>query len=367
MTYELLQDYWWFLVSLLAALTVMLMFVQGAQTMLLHPISRQHKELLIGSVASRWELTFTTLVTFGGAFFASFPLFYSTSFSGAYWVWVLILLGFILQAVSYKYRQSEGNIFGTRIYDAFLAFNGITAPLLLGAAVGTFYFGSPFTIDLSAIASGELPSAGVAISSWGPWHGLEALADWRVVAFGLLVLVLTRSLALMWFVNQIDAAEIQAWARRQLLLHTPVLLILLVACLAALLCADGLQASALHDFVVVKGKYLTNFIEMPLAATGLLLGAAFILTGIIATITRKTYRKGIWLAASGTVLVVLALLAVAGYNNTAFYPSCTDISSSLTIRNASSSPYTLTAMSWVSLFIPFVLAYIAWVWRKLCK
>lgn len=366
MSLEFLQQYWWLLLSILGALLVFLMFVQGGQSMLIHKMNDNYREQLISTLAHRWELTFTTLVTFGGAFFASFPLFYSTSFGGAYWVWMLILFGFILQAVSYKYRLSEGNLFGRRTYDAFLIINGIMAPTLIGGAVGTFFFGSNFTVEMSRLTSDPLTTGNV-ISHWGEWHGLEVLTDWRIIVFGLTVLMLTRLQAQMWFINQTDDEKITTWSRKHLLIETPIFLLLLAIALTALFTATGYETQSLHTFRPVEYKYLHNLIAIPAAAASLLTGALLLVIGIILTITRPKFRRGIWLTGTGTILTVLALFWIAGYNDTPYYPSTLDSASSLTIYNSSSTYYTLQTMSYVSLAIPFVLAYIAWVWRKLVK
>ena len=366
MSLEFLQQYWWFLLSVLGAFLVFLMFVQGGQSMLIHKMNDNYRERIISTIAHRWELTFTTLVTFGGAFFASFPLFYSTSFGGAYWVWMLILFGFILQAVSYKYRLSDGNIFGRRVYDSFLVINGIMAPTLIGGAVGTFFFGSEFTIDMDRLTADPLTMGNV-ISNWGEWHGLEVLTDWRVVAFGLAVFVLTRLQAQMWFINQTDDDRIASWSRKHLIIETPIFIILLAVTLTALFTTTGYESISQHEFCTVEYKYLKNLIEMPAAAASFLIGTLLLVGGILLTIIRERYRRGIWLTGTGTILVVLALFWIAGYNNTPYYPSTLDAASSLTIYNSSSTQYTLRTMSYVSLAIPFVLAYIVWVWRKLVK
>ena len=367
MAYSFLQEYWWFLISVLGALLVFLMFVQGGQSLLLQKdISERNRELMLGSIAHRWELTFTTLVTFGGAFFASFPLFYSTSFGGAYWVWMLILFTFIVQAVSYKYRSAEGNRLGRETYDKFLIANGIIAPLLLGGAVSTFFYGSDFTVQMDNLTRDPVTTGNV-ISTWGQYHGLEVLLNWRVVCFGLMVLFLTRIQALMWFVNRIDDDEIQKWSRKQTVINTAVFLVLFLVSVYALLTATGLKTADVHQFQIIRYRYLLNLIQMPAALVAFLAGTLLVLGGIIWTVLKTEFRNGIWLTGTGTVLVVLALFWIAGYNSTPYYPSYTDINSSLTIYNSSSSQFTLETMSYVSLAIPFVFAYIAWVWYKLVK
>lgn len=361
MTYQFLQEYWWLLISILGAVLVFLLFVQGGQSMI--PQMREsQRENMVYSIAHRWELTFTVLVTFGGAFFASFPLFYSTSFGGAYWVWMLILFGFVVQAVSYKYRNAEGNILGRKTYDIFLFLNGILAPILLGGAVSTFFFGSDFTVEKTNLMDASAP----VISQWGNLHGLEVLADWRVVAFGVMVLFLTRVQANLWFINQVKDEETAEWNRKQLIINAPIFVVLFLAVVVVLLTASGYETKGLHEFDVVDYKYLNNLIALPAALVCFIVGTLLVLYAIFAALVKKS-RKGIWFSGLGTVLVVLALFWLAGYNNTPYYPSYADISSSLTIYNSSSSEFTLQTMSIVSLFIPFVIAYISWVWYKLTK
>ena len=361
MDYTFLQEYWWLLISILGAVLVFLLFVQGAQSMFLQPMSESQREKMVEGVAHRWELTFTTLVVFGGAFFASFPLFYSTSFGGAYWVWMLILFGFVVQAVSYKYRNAEGNLLGRKTYDVFLFLNGILGPVLLGGAVSTFFFGSDFTISKSLIAQD-----GGIISQWGPLHGLEVLADWRVVAFGVMVLFLTRVLANLWYINQIDDEDIRSWNRRQLKINAPVFVVLFLAVCAVLFIADGYETVGTHEFELVDNKYFNNLFGNIWPLAFFLVGTVLVLYGIIVSIIKKC-TKGIWSAGLGTILVVMSLFWIAGYFNTPYYPSYADVASSFTIYNSSSSEFTLQAMSIVSLFLPVVIAYIVWVWRKFTK
>lgn len=361
MNYQLLQEYWWLLISVLGSLLVFMLFVQGGQSMI-PQMKEEQREDMIYTIAHRWELTFTVLVTFGGAFFASFPLFYSTSFGGAYWIWMLILFGFVVQAVSFKYRLSDGNILGRKLYDIFLFINGILAPLLLGGAVSTFFFGSDFTVEKTNLTDAAAP----VISQWGDWHGLEVLLDWRVVMFGLMVLFLTRVQANLWFLNQVKDGNTAEWNRKQLCVNAPVFVVLFLATTAVLLTTGGYETTGLHEFQWVDHKYLNNFIAMPAALISFLLGTLMVLYAVFAALFRKS-RKGIWFSGFGTVLVVLSLFWVAGYNDTPYYPSYADMESSLTIYNSSSSEFTLKTMSVVSLAIPFVLAYIAWVWYKLTK
>ena len=362
MDYTFFQEYWWLLISILGALLVFLLFVQGGQSMLLQKMPDEQREKMVYAIAHRWELTFTTLVVFGGAFFASFPLFYSTSFGGAYWLWMLILFGFVVQAVSYKYRSAEGNILGRKTYDVFLFLNGIIAPVLLGGAVSTFFFGSDFTITKSNLTDTASPF----ISQWGPLHGLEALADWRVVAFGLMVLFLVRVLANLWFINQIDDEQTISWNRKQLRVNAAIFLILFLIVTVVLLTSSGYEVIGEHEFLVVEYKYFHNLFGSFTCILFFLIGTACVLYAIRLALYRKM-RYGIWFGGIGTVMVVLVLFWLAGYFNTAYYPSYTDISSSLTIYNSSSSEFTLRTMSYVSIAIPFVIAYIVWVWYKLAK
>ena len=362
MDYTFLQEYWWLLISILGAVLVFLLFVQGAQSMFLQNMPESQREQLVGAVAHRWELTFTTLVVFGGAFFASFPLFYSTSFGGAYWVWMLILFGFVVQAVSYKYRGAEGNLLGRKTYDVFLFLNGILGPVLLGGAVSTFFFGSDFTISKSLIAQD-----GGIISQWGAWHGLEVLTDWRVVAFGIMVLFLTRVLANLWYINQIDDKDTCSWNRRQLLINAPVFVVLFLAVCTVLLLADGYETVGEHEFKIVENKYFHNLFGHIWAIAFFLAGTVNVLYGIIMSIIKPEFIKGIWFSGVGTVMVVMSLFWIAGYFNTPYYPSYADMASSLTIYNSSSSEFTLQAMSIVSLFLPVVIGYISWVWYKFTR
>ena len=361
MDYASLQVYWWFIISLLGSILVFLLYVQGGQTMLLHKLGDERREMLVDSLAPKWELTFTTLVTFGGAFFASFPLFYSTSFGGAYWIWVLILFGFILQAVSYKFRSSEGNVLGRKVYDIFLIINGILAPVLLGGAVSTFFFGSDFTV----VKTNLLDASSPVISQWGPLHGIEVLADWRVVCFGLMVLFLSRVQSNMWFSNQISDEGLRKWNRKNLLVNSIIFVVLFLAVVAVLLTSKGYATVGDHEFCMENYKYLHNFLAMPGVLVLFVAGTLLVLFAIIKSLLCPDFSKGIWFSGIGTVLVVLSLFFVAGYNNTPYYPSYADLGSSLTIFNSSSSEFTLRTMAYVSIAIPFVVAYIAWVWKKL--
>ncbi|MDR1544280.1 MAG: cytochrome d ubiquinol oxidase subunit II [Prevotellaceae bacterium] len=365
------QHYWWFLVSLLGALLVFLFFVQGGQS-LIYQIGKKDDEfqLLLNSLGKKWELTFTTLVTFGGAFFASFPLFYSTSFGGAYWVWMLILFSFIIQAVSFEYIHKQGNLLGNGTYKSFLFLNGLLAPILVGAAVSTFFFGAEFVVNKGGITDLENP----VISQWTTqWHGLEAVVGsttqfhlWNVV-LGLAVFFLARCLGSLYFINNIKNDEIQSRSRKHLLINAIAFLILFLPYLIKLLLKDGYAEQSDGTFIVEKYKYFNNFLANPYLIVTLLIGVVGVLYGIITGVFCKKSTRGIWFAGIGTVLVVLTLLLLAGWNGTSYYPSLSDINSSLSIVNSSSSLFTLKTMSVVSLLIPFVLGYIWYVWRKMDK
>lgn len=361
-TLSLLQHYWWFLIALLGALLVFLMFVQGGQALLYRlGHSEEERNLIVNSLGRKWELTFTTLVTFGGAFFASFPLFYSTSFGGAVYVWMAILLCFVLQAVAYEYRRKPSNVFGERTFDVFLMINGILGPLLIGTAVGTLFTGAEFTVDRLNLT--EQGGAAV-ISQWSsPWHGLEAVADWRNVLLGVSVTLLTLTLACQYLINDVDDETLRQRARNLMRRTAPVFVVLFVVWLAALLVSDGATADAAGRIAMEPHKYLHNLLEMPYVAAVLLVGVVAVLWSI--RLGWSGRRSAIWFGGAGTVLTVLALLLTAGWNQTAYYPSLSDLQSSLTIANSSSSLFTLRVMAWVSLFIPFVVAYIWYVWRAL--
>ncbi len=366
-TFELLQHYWWFLVSLLGALLVFLLFVQGGQSLLYRfGKTPEEKERIVGSLGRKWELTFTTLVTFGGAFFASFPLFYSTSFGGAFYVWMAILLVFVVQAVSYEYRAKAGNFLGMKTYDAFLFINGCCGPLLIGVAVGTFFTGANFAVDTANI--GNTQAAAATVSHWTtPWRGLEAVLDYRNLALGIAVLLLARALGMLYLINDLDDETIRRRARRELRIEGPAFVLFFLIFLVSILCSAGWAADAGTGVISIEPyKYLRNLLEMPAVLILLLAGVAAVLTGLIKGIFTDS-RKGIWFAGAGTVATVLALLLTAGWNGTAYYPSLTDPQSSLTIRNSSSSLFTLQVMSWVSLLIPFVVAYIWYAWRSLAR
>lgn len=364
MTYAFLQHYWWFLVSLLGALLVFLLFVQGGNSLLLS-IGRtpEERRLLVNSTGRKWEFTFTTLVTFGGAFFASFPLFYSTSFGGAYWLWMIILFTFVAQAVSYEFQNKLGNLVGPRTFQWCLVVNGIVGPLLLGGAVATFFDGSNFIVSRDNLVGGVQPI----ISHWAnASHGLDALLDpWNLI-LGFAVFFLARCLGLLYFINNIGDENIRSRCSARLVGTSVPFVILFVAFLVRTLLKDGFAADPATGLIVMEPmKYLHNLVDMWYVAVTLLAGIALVLYGIIRTILSKTYIRGIWPAGVGTVLTVLSLLLSAGWNSTAFYPSTADLQSSLTIANACSSEFTLRTMAVVSLFIPFVLAYIVYAWRAI--
>lgn len=363
-TYIFLQHYWWFLISLLGGLLVFLLFVQGGQSLLFQlGKTEAQRQLLLESTGKKWELTFTTLVTFGGAFFASFPLFYSTSFGGAYWVWMLILLCFVLQAVSYEYQMRKGNLLGKKTYRIFLLINGIAGPVLLGTAVGTFFNGAEFIVNKEQLSVLSMP----VISQWAtPWHGLEAVLNIWNVCLGIAVFFLARVLAILYFINNIDDESIRSQSWNRLLPESIAFLLFFLAFLAHWLIADGFAVNPdTQEIFMQPYKYALNLLEMPYVTSILLVGVILVLWGIGKTYLNPSYREGIWFSGTGTVLTVLALLLCAGWNHTAYYPSITDLQSSLTLQNSCSSPFTLKVMSYVSILIPFVLAYIFYAWRAI--
>ena len=363
-TYIFLQHYWWAVVSLLGALLVFLLFVQGGNSMLFClGKSEEHRKIMVNSTGRKWEFTFTTLVTFGGAFFASFPLFYSTSFGGAYWLWMIILFSFVLQAVSYEFQSKAGNLLGRNTYRVFLVINGVVGPVLLGGAVATFFTGSAFVIDKGNMADTLMP----VISRWANgWHGLDALANpWNVV-MGLAVFFLSRILGALYFINNIADADLVARCRRSLWANTGLFLVFFLSFLVRTLVADGFAVQPETGEIYLEPyKYLHNFLAMPLVLVVFLLGVASVLGGIVRTLWKPTYDKGIWLTGIGTVLTVFALLLSVGYNDTAYYPSSADLQSSLTLANSCSSRFTLEVMAYVSILVPFVLAYIFYAWRRI--
>ena len=363
-TYIFLQHYWWFVVSLLGALLVFLLFVQGGNSLLFClGKTEEQKKMMINSTGRKWEFTFTTLVTFGGAFFASFPLFYSTSFGGAYWLWMIILFSFVLQAVSYEFQSKAGNLLGKTTYRTFLVINGVVGPVLLGGAVATFFTGSNFYINKGNIADAAMP----VISQWANgWHGLDALLNpWNVV-LGLAVFFLARILGALYFINNINEDDLVKRCRRALWGNTALFLVFFLAFVIRTLLADGYAVRPETGEVFMEPyKYLTNFLQMPVVLLVFLVGVVAVLWGIIRTLWKPAFDKGIWFAGAGTVLTVLALLLVAGYNNTAYYPSTHDLQSSLTLANSCSSQFTLKVMAYVSILVPFVLAYIFYAWRSI--
>jgi cytochrome bd ubiquinol oxidase subunit II len=364
-TYILLQHYWWFIVSVLGALLVFLLFVQGGQT-LIYTIGKTETErtILVNALGRKWEYTFTTLVTFGGAFFASFPLFYSTSFGGAYWVWMAILLCFVIQAVSYEYRSKPNNFLGKRTFEIFLYINGLLGTVLLGTAVATFFTGSMFSFDMMNLTNLAQPT----ISSWEtPWHGLEAALSFHNLSLGLAIFFLARVQATLFFMNYIADEQIFTRSRKHLLFNAIPFVVFFLIFTVWLMLRDGFALNPETGEIFMEPfKYFNNVVSMPLVAFTLVAGVLLVLFGIIKS-AFTLYRKGIWFTGFGTVLTVVSLLLLAGYNNTAYYPSTFNIQHSLTIFNSSSSKFTLTVMSVVSILVPFVLAYIWYAWRAITK
>lgn len=362
MTYSFLQQYWWFIVSLLGALLVFLLFVQGANS-LVYSLGKteEGQRKVIESTGRKWEITFTTLVTFGGAFFASFPLFYSTSFGGAYWLWMIILFSFVLQAVSYEFQHRKGNLLGTRTYRCFLILNGIVGPLLLGGAVATFFDGSNFIVEKASLTDIGAP----VISRWANASaGLDALLDLWNLALGLAVMFLARMLGILYIMNNVDDEDIRSRGSVRLIGCTVPFLVFFLAFFVRTLLKEGYAVNPETGVVFMElMKYLHNYLNMWPLALLTVIGVVLLLYGVIRTIISATYIKGIWPAGIGVILVVLSLLLVAGLGNTAYYPSNADLQSSLTISNSCSSEFTLRTMFYVSLLVPFVFAYIAYVWR----
>lgn len=364
-TYEFLQQYWWFLISLLGGLLVFLMFVQGGNALIFFAGKKEHeRQLIVNSTGRKWELTFTTLVTFGGAFFASFPLFYSTSFGGAYWVWILILITFVFQAVSYEFQSKAGNILGKNTFRVFLTLNGFLAPLLIGTAVGTFFTGSAFTVNKNAVSDAIMPT----ISQWtNAWHGLEAVTNPFNVAFGLMVMLLAVSLGALYMINNISNEELSKRLRKSLLVSFTGFLVIFLLVVYNLFTMEGFAVIENGIITMQEGKYLTNIIDMPVVLVMFLIGAVLLVAGVVLTLIKQTFTRGIWPSAIGTVMAVMAIFMIAGYNGTAYYPSVADLQSSLTLANSCSSEFTLKTMAIVSLIIPFVVAYIAYFWHKMDK
>lgn len=361
-TYIFLQHYWWFIISLLGALLVFLLFVQGGNSLLFHLGKNEtERALLVNATGSKWEFTFTTLVTFGGAFFASFPLFYSTSFGGAYWLWMLILFSFVLQAISYEFQSKLGNLLGKRTYQSFLVFNGVMGPVLLGAAVATFFNGSDFLVSKSNLTEAAIP----VISHWGnEWHGLDALANPWNLMLGLAVCFLARILGCLYFIRSIRDTELIPRCRRQLLGDSVPFLLFFLAFVIHTLLKDGFAVHPETGIVFMEPyKYFHNLTDMPILLVLFLSGVTGVLLGLIRGIFCHTSRNGFWFTGTGTILTVLSLLLCVGYNHTAYYPSTADLQSSLTLANSSSSLFTLKTMAYVSLLLPVVVAYIAYVWK----
>lgn len=362
-TYSFLQHYWWFIISLLGGILVFLLFVQGANTMIFSlGKTSEERRLVINSTGRKWEFTFTTLVTFGGAFFASFPLFYSTSFGGAYWLWMIILFSFVIQAVSYEFQNKIGNFLGPRTFQICLVINGIVGPLLLGGAVATFFDGSNFTVDKMNIANSFQP----VISRWANAScGLDALLDIYNVIFGVAVLFLARVLGLLYMTNNIDDDSLRQRMRRSLIWNSAAFLVFFLIFFVHVLVKDGYVYYSDGVIVMEPMKYLHNLFANPFVLILLLAGVVSLLAGIIMTIVKSGFIKGIWLSGFGTVMAVTAIFLMAGWNNTAYYPSNVDLQSSLTIANSCSSEFTLRTMAVVSLLVPFVLAYIYYAWRSI--
>ncbi len=365
-TYIFLQQYWWIIIALLGGILVFLLFVQGGNSLLFElGKTDDERKMMINSTGRKWEFTFTTLVTFGGAFFASFPLFYSTSFGGAYWLWMIILFTFVLQAVSYEFQDRVGNLLGKKTYHIFLIINGILGPVLLGGAVATFFNGSNFLVNKENMLS--LDGSSPVISQWAnSSHGLDALLDpWNVV-LGLAVFFLARILGILYFKNSIHHEPLIKRCKKALIPNTAIFLVLFLAFVIRTLLKDGFAVNPETQEVFMQPyKYFTNLIEMPIVAAVFLIGVVLVLYGVLRTIFQTKYDKGIWFAGPGTVLTVLAIFLLAGLNNTAYYPSNMDLQSSLTIVNSSSSKFTLKTMAYVSLLVPFVFAYIFYAWRSL--
>lgn len=363
-TYSFLQHYWWFIVSLLGGLLVFLLFVQGGNS-LLYCLGKneEQRKMIINSTGRKWEFTFTTLVTFGGAFFASFPLFYSTSFGGAYWLWMIILFSFVLQAVSYEFQSKMGNLLGQNTYRAFLILNGVAGPILLGVAVATFFTGAAFYVNKGNMTDLGMP----VISTWANnWHGLDALANPWNWALGLAVFFLSRILGALYFINNIDEQDLVRRARRSLWANTILFLAFFLGFVVRVWTMDGYKVDSLTKEVHMESyAYFLNLVEEPWILAVLLVGVVSVLWGIGRTLFKPTFERGIWFVGTGTVLTVLALLLTVGYNDTAYYPSTVDLQSSLTISNSCSSEFTLKVMAFVSILVPFVLAYIFYAWRSI--
>lgn len=367
MNIEFLQNYWWVIISILGGILVFMLFVQGGQSMI-YSLGRNENDrnLLLEAMGSKWEITFTTLVVFGGAFFASFPLFYSTSFGGAYWLWILILFSFVLQAVSYEYRRKKGNVYGQRTYDAFLFFNGLVGCVLLGVAVSMFFFGADFTVSRNNILNVGSP----VISRWAPTHGLEAICNWKNLVLGIAVFFLARTQACMYLMLRLkESHPMQKTIRQKAFINGGIFVVFILAFLALVLTTPGYtvisEGGTTSSVTVTPYRYWFNLIEQPWILAILLIGVVLVLYGWLKGCFVKKFNKGIWFTGIGTFLTVVAIFFLAGLGNVAFYPSLTDPMSSLTIQNASSSKFTLSVMSIVSLLIPFVVAYIFYAWYSM--
>lgn len=366
----LLQNYWWLLIAILGGALVVLLFVQGGQSMLFEASDNRHKQLMVGMLGRKWELTYTTLVVFGGAFFASFPLFYSTSFGGAYWLWMLILFSFVIQAVSYEFRSKQGNIFGTHTYDCFLFINGCVACVLLGVVVSLFFFGAHFTVTMGNILNGEQP----VISEWASTHGFEAIFNWRNLLLGFAVLFLARSNAAMYYMhNEPGDRKFFDANKKRVRVNGAVFLVFFLAFAAILLTYPGLKETSAgarqftldNTFVKEPCRYFHNFVHLWWAAACFLLGVVAVLYALVRSAFGKHFKNGIWFSGAGTFLVVISLFFVAGFGDTPYLPSIDNPACSLTIRNSSSTEFTLKVMSYVSIIVPVVLAYIAYAWKQL--
>jgi len=365
-TYLAYQHYWWFIISLLCGILVFLLFVQGGQTLTgtLSGGDKERKTLLLNVLGHKWELTFTTLVTFGGAFFASFPLFYSTSFGGAFFVWTAVLFFFVIQAVAYEYRTKPANLLGERTYETFLLLNGLFGTILLGTAVGTLFTGAEFTVSRDNIA--QIGTSNV-ISQWqSPWRGLEAVCDWRNVALGLAVFFLSRTLAIHYFYATVDDETVMKRSERPLAVSTALFLVFFLAFFTGVMAGGGYETNHMTGRIwYVEHKHLLNFIELPWLGATFIVGLLAVLSGLYLGLRHN--RKAIWVSGPGVIITVTALMMCAGFNNTAYYPSLYDMNSSLTVSNSSSSPFTLRTMTYVSFLIPAVVAYIWYVWRNMTR
>ena len=359
---ETLQIYWWLLIAVLGGVLVFLLFVQGGQSLLAETRGSVAKNLIVNVMGRKWELTFTTLVVFGGAFFASFPLFYSTSFGGAYWLWMAILFSFVLQAVSYEFRRKRGNLYGTATYDLFLLINGFFGCVLLGVAVGILFFGGEFTVTRGNILDGNSP----VISVWAPSHGLEAIVCWKNLLVGFTVFFLARMNAVLYLMNSVDDGQkFFNGCRMKAILNGIIFVVLFLALLAVILTSDGYTTLPDGTIVAVPYKYAVNLIEMWWILAALVIGVVLVLIGFGLTVFKKEYKGGIWWTGVGTIITIVSLLCDLGFNNTCYMPSLTDPQSSLSIVNSSSTEFTLTVMSWVSLLVPVVILYIWYAWSKM--